>query len=82
LLLHHFEHLLLDHGEAWRALRPDTVLQLGGRITSKRTGQFLEWAAQPLDDGATYAPASFPPELCPCSARCRLCGSWCLGALS
>ena len=29
------------------ALRPDTVLQLGGRLTSKRAQAFLEWAALP-----------------------------------
>ena len=34
--------------EALRAaLRPDAVLQLGGRLTSKRTQAFLEWAALP-----------------------------------
>ena len=29
------------------ALRPEAVLQLGGRLTSKRTQAFLEWAALP-----------------------------------
>lgn len=29
------------------ALRPDAVLQLGGRLTSKRAQAFLEWAALP-----------------------------------
>ncbi|KAK9806829.1 hypothetical protein WJX72_004058 [[Myrmecia] bisecta] len=42
--LQFFDHLLLDK-EAWPALRPEVVLQLGGRLTSKRTAQFLEWAA-------------------------------------
>lgn len=47
VLLHHFGHLLLDKQELWPALAPDVVLQLGGRLVSKRTAQFLEWAAQP-----------------------------------
>ena len=44
-LVHHMDHLLLDRDAAWPALQPDVVLQLGGRLTSKRLGQFLEWAA-------------------------------------
>jgi len=44
-LVHHMDHLLLDRATAWPALQPDVVLQLGGRLTSKRLGQFLEWAA-------------------------------------
>jgi 2-succinyl-5-enolpyruvyl-6-hydroxy-3-cyclohexene-1-carboxylate synthase len=47
-LVHHFDHLLLDKEALWPALRPDVVLQLGGRLVSKRAAQFLEWAAQPL----------------------------------
>lgn len=39
------DHLLLDRDTAWPALKPDVVLQLGGRLTSKRLSQFLEWAA-------------------------------------
>ena len=44
-LVRHMDHLLLDRDTAWRALQPDVVLQLGGRLTSKRLSQFLEWAA-------------------------------------
>ena len=39
-------------------MRPDVVLQLGGRITSKRTSQFLEWAAQPSESRCIAHPAS------------------------
>jgi isochorismate synthase/2-succinyl-5-enolpyruvyl-6-hydroxy-3-cyclohexene-1-carboxylate synthase/2-succinyl-6-hydroxy-2,4-cyclohexadiene-1-carboxylate synthase/O-succinylbenzoate synthase len=49
-LLHHFDHVLLGAEDAWPALAPDVVLQLGGRLTSKRAAQFLEWAAQPPSD--------------------------------
>ena len=45
--MQHFDHVLLDRDEVWPAVRPDVVLQLGGRITSKRTSEFLSWAAQP-----------------------------------
>ncbi|KAK9837268.1 hypothetical protein WJX81_002656 [Elliptochloris bilobata] len=38
------------------ALRPDAVLQLGGRLTSKRTQGFLEWAALP--DACSGRPAA------------------------
>ena len=48
-LLQHFDHVLLDRDEVWSAVRPDAVLQLGGRVTSKRACQFLEWAAQPTN---------------------------------
>jgi 2-succinyl-5-enolpyruvyl-6-hydroxy-3-cyclohexene-1-carboxylate synthase len=44
-VVHHMDHLLLEEGVTWRALRPDVVLQLGGRLTSKRLATFLEWAA-------------------------------------
>ena len=45
LLVRHMDQLLLDQGELWLTLQPDVVLQLGGRLTSKRLAQFLEWAA-------------------------------------
>lgn len=45
VLVRHMDHLLLDREELWPALQPDVVLQLGGRLTSKRLAQFLEWAA-------------------------------------
>ena len=48
-VLRNFDHLLLDRQQAWPALRPDVVLQLGGRLTSKRAAQFLEWAAKPSE---------------------------------
>lgn len=52
-LIAHMDHLLLlgrkedlgYEGLGWRALAPDCVLQLGGHLTSKRLGQFLDWAA-------------------------------------
>jgi hypothetical protein len=63
VVLHHFDHLLLDAApgaaaagggmrhdaaQALRAaLRPDAVLQLGGRLTSKRLQAFLEGSAVP-----------------------------------
>ena len=46
-LMQHFDHVLLDRDEVWPAVRPDVVLQLGGRITSKRVSEFMSWAAQP-----------------------------------
>ena len=52
-LVHHMDHLLLDRDTAWPALQPDVVLQLGGRLTSKRLGKFLEWTA--LGDAARCA---------------------------
>ncbi len=36
------------------ALRPDAVLQLGGRLTSKRVQAFLEWAAVPDASAGRY----------------------------
>ena len=45
VLVQHMDHLLLDCVTARPALQPDVVLQLGGRLTSKRLAQFLEWAA-------------------------------------
>ena len=46
-LLHQFDQVLLDKA-SWPALKPDTVLQLGSHLVSKRVLQFLEWSA--LDD--------------------------------
>ena len=46
-LMQHFDHVLLDRDEVWPAVRPDVVLQLGSRITSKRMSEFMSWAAQP-----------------------------------
>lgn len=34
----------LQEGD-WPAVAPDVILQLGGHLTSKRLGQFLDWAA-------------------------------------
>ena len=42
-VIHHMDNLLLLDRQQWGALRPDVVLQLGGHLTSKRLGQFLEW---------------------------------------
>lgn len=49
VLVRHMDHLLLDKEQVWPALQPEVILQLGGRLTSKRLGQFLEWSA--LGDG-------------------------------
>ncbi len=54
------DHLLLDRATAWPALQPDVVLQLGGRLTSKRLGQFLEWAA--LGDATRCAALTCSPS--------------------
>ncbi|EIE27179.1 Thiamin diphosphate-binding protein, partial [Coccomyxa subellipsoidea C-169] len=62
-LVHHFDHLLLDKDALWPALRPDVVLQLGGRLVSKRAAQFLEWAAQPcLEEGRPAAKWMFAAD--------------------
>lgn len=50
VLVNHFDHILLAR-EHWPELQPDVVLQLGGHVTSKRTSQFLEWAAQGAEPG-------------------------------
>lgn len=44
-VLKHLDLILLDRESVWPRICPDFVLQLGGRITSKRTNQFLQWAA-------------------------------------
>lgn len=42
LLLHHMDHLLLgDPASWWSELRPDVILQLGPRVTSKRVNSFM-----------------------------------------
>jgi len=46
----------LASGEPW----PDAVLQLGGRLTSKRVQAFLEWAALPDAAGGRCAAWPFP----------------------
>ncbi|KAK9841086.1 hypothetical protein WJX84_008308 [Apatococcus fuscideae] len=42
-VLRSLDHVLLDKDEVWQHVQPDTVLQLGGHITSKRITSFLEW---------------------------------------
>ncbi|GFR45865.1 hypothetical protein Agub_g7316 [Astrephomene gubernaculifera] len=44
-IVHHMDQLLLGDREWWRQLRPDVILQLGPHLTSKRLGQFMDWAA-------------------------------------
>ena len=49
---------------AWGPLRPDLVLQVGGRLTSKRLAAFLGWAASagpplPSDGGAAKEEPTF-----------------------
>ena len=59
LVLHAFDHVLLDPGH-WPLLQPDLVLQLGGHLTSKRTAQFLEWCALQPPPGRPAALSSAP----------------------
>lgn len=40
-VIYYADHVLLDKDHIWPALRPHVVLQLGGRLTSKRLGAFL-----------------------------------------
>ena len=40
----YLDHMLVEREAVWPAIRPDVVLQLGGRVVSKRIGQFLEWS--------------------------------------
>lgn len=42
VVISHSDLLLLDKESCWSALRPDVILQLGGRITSKRMTQFMD----------------------------------------
>lgn len=49
-VMSHLDNLLLDK-EMWPSISPDLILQIGGRIISKRTYQFLEWAT--LRDGGS-----------------------------
>ena len=44
LVLHHLDHALLAGEDAWHAMRPDVVLDVGCHLVSKRVAQFLEWA--------------------------------------
>ena len=44
VILHQFDQMLVDK-EAWPALKPDAVLQLGNHLVSKRVLQFLEHSA-------------------------------------
>ena len=44
-VLHHFDHILLDRDTAWQLAHPAVVMQLGGRVTSKRVQSFLEHCA-------------------------------------
>ncbi|GLC45490.1 hypothetical protein PLESTM_001741500 [Pleodorina starrii] len=55
-LVHHMDHLLLGDRRWWGALRPDVILQLGPHLTSKRIGQFLDWAAMGGGEGAPAVP--------------------------
>lgn len=85
-LLQHFDHVLLDKEEVWPAVRPDVILQLGGRISSKRTSEFLAWAAQPsgnryylrhvlhaIQQGALELSYLFCFARCAPVARCTSC---------
>ena len=41
----HLDTVLLAKQELWEKLKPEIIIQFGGRLTSKRTQQFLEWSA-------------------------------------
>ena len=41
----HMDTVLLAKQELWEKLKPEIIIQFGGRLTSKRTQQFLEWSA-------------------------------------
>ncbi|KAK9805814.1 hypothetical protein WJX73_002942 [Symbiochloris irregularis] len=63
--LHHIpylDHVLLERESAWPAVRPDVVLQLGGRVVSKRIGQFLEWAATDGERSSAWILVNEGPE--------------------
>ena len=54
------DSILLAKEELWPEIKPSIILQLGGRLTSKRTQQFLEWSAKhkwDLSEQIWYAPA-------------------------
>ncbi|GIL50277.1 hypothetical protein Vafri_6487 [Volvox africanus] len=55
-LVHHMDHILLGDRAWWEQLRPDVILQLGPHLTSKRVGQFTDWAAMGVDGGNPGAP--------------------------
>ncbi|MEW5311202.1 MAG: hypothetical protein WDW38_002937 [Sanguina aurantia] len=55
LMLHHVDHLLLGDKRTWAELQPEVILQIGGHLTSKRLGQFMEWAAMGQDNGSSLA---------------------------
>jgi isochorismate synthase/2-succinyl-5-enolpyruvyl-6-hydroxy-3-cyclohexene-1-carboxylate synthase/2-succinyl-6-hydroxy-2,4-cyclohexadiene-1-carboxylate synthase/O-succinylbenzoate synthase len=40
-IIHSMDHILLGDASWWAQLRPDVILQLGPRLTSKRVTQFL-----------------------------------------
>ena len=60
MVLGHMDHVLLGGPQQWAALRPAAVLQVGGHLTSKRLGQFLDWAA--LGGRGRCGPPLFPPH--------------------
>ena len=50
-LINYMDHVLLGGSEGssdalWNSIKPDVILHLGSRITSKRLLAFLEWATQ------------------------------------
>lgn len=47
-VLRSLDHVLLDKDKVWQHVQPDTVLQLGGHMTSKRISSFLEWCSLSL----------------------------------
>ncbi len=54
-MINTIDHILLKQ-EYWKELKPDVVLHLGSRITSKRLLSFLEWSAleNQGNDGVTW----------------------------
>jgi isochorismate synthase/2-succinyl-5-enolpyruvyl-6-hydroxy-3-cyclohexene-1-carboxylate synthase/2-succinyl-6-hydroxy-2,4-cyclohexadiene-1-carboxylate synthase/O-succinylbenzoate synthase len=49
-MVNYMDHVLLSE-KHWSLIKPDIVLHLGSRLTSKRVLNFLEWSALQNDDG-------------------------------
>jgi isochorismate synthase/2-succinyl-5-enolpyruvyl-6-hydroxy-3-cyclohexene-1-carboxylate synthase/2-succinyl-6-hydroxy-2,4-cyclohexadiene-1-carboxylate synthase/O-succinylbenzoate synthase len=48
MLINHMDHILLDN-RLWEGIKPDTILHLGTRLTSKRLLSFLDWSTKGQD---------------------------------
>ena len=50
-MVNYMDHVLLSE-KHWKTIKPDIVLHLGSRLTSKRILNFLEWSALQSDEGS------------------------------